>query len=366
MTTRRCFLRSATLLSLLMAALLSATACLDVGFYDTRCPSAETIVQQTVATAFKNDSGVAPALIRMHFHDCFVRGCDGSVLIDSVPPNSNTSEKDAIPNRPSLRFFDVVDRAKAAVEAQCPGVVSCADVLAFAARDSVVLTGGLGYQVPAGRRDGNTSLADDALNQLPPPFFNATQLVENFKDKNLTLEDMVVLSGAHTLGVSHCSSFAGVTNRGDRIYNFSGSADGIDPSLSKAYALLLRSVCPSNSGQFFPTTTPFMDLITPNKFDNKYYVGLQNNLGLFKSDAALMTNATMKALVESFARSESTWKTKFAKSMIKMGQIEVLTGTQGEIRRNCRVINPASTADVHPVLADESAGSSGFTGVAAS
>ncbi|CAN6349794.1 unnamed protein product [Urochloa humidicola] len=344
MTPKRCFLlRSATLLSLL-AALVSATACLDMGFYDTRCPSAETIVQQTVAAAFKNDSGVAPALIRMHFHDCFVRGCDG------------TSEKDAIPNRPSLRFFDVVDRAKAALEAQCPGVVSCADILAFAARDSVVLAGGPGYQVPAGRRDGNTSLAVDALNNLPPPFFNATELVDNFASKNLTLEDMVVLSGAHTLGVSHCSSFAGLGNRGDRIYNFSGSADGIDPSLSKAYALLLKSVCPSNSSQFFPTTTTFMDIITPTKFDNKYYVGLQNNLGLFKSDAALTTNATMKALVDSFVRSESTWKSKFAKSMIKMGQIEVLTGTQGEIRRNCRVVNPAGTQS----------GSSGFTGVAAS
>ncbi|CAL4910201.1 unnamed protein product [Urochloa decumbens] len=358
MTPKRCFLlRSATVL----AALLSATACLDVGFYDTRCPSAETIVQQTIATAFKNDSGVAAALIRMHFHDCFVRGGDGSVLIDSVPPNSNTAEKDAIPNNPSLHFFDVVDRAKAAVEAQCPGVVSCADILAFAARDSVVLTGGLDYQVPAGRRDGRVSNGTET-SDLPPPFLNATDLVRNFKKKNLTLEDMVILSGAHTLGVSHCSSFAGVGNPGDRIHNFSGSADGIDPSLSKAYALLLRSVCPSDSNQSFPTTTPFMDIITPTKFDNKYYVGLQNNLGLFISDAALMTNATMKSLVDSFVRSESTWKRKFAKSMIKMGQIEVLTGTQGEIRRNCRVVNPATTGSQ---VVTES-GSSGFHGVAAS
>ncbi|TKW07050.1 hypothetical protein SEVIR_7G282200v4 [Setaria viridis] len=362
--TRRCCVRFTTLLSLL-AALLSATACLDFGFYDTRCPAAETIVQQTVAAAFRNDSGVAPAIIRMHFHDCFVRGCDGSVLIDSTTNPNNTAEKDAIPNKPSLRFFEVVDRAKAALEAQCPGVVSCADILAFAARDSVVLSGGLGYQVPAGRRDGRTSNATEALNQLPPPFFNATQLVDNFASKNLTLEDMVVLSGAHTLGVSHCDSFAGIGNLGDRIHNFS-SSDGVDPSLSKAYALLLRSVCPSNSSQFFPTTTPFMDLITPNKFDNKYYVGLQNNLGLFISDAALMTNATMRTLVNSFVRSESTWKTKFAKSMLKMGQIEVMTGSQGEIRRNCRVVNPARTAGAHDDAVAGSSDSSGFTGVAAS
>jgi peroxidase len=153
-----------------------------------------------------------------------LQGCDGSVLIDSTP--DNTAEKDAAANNPSLRFFDVVDSAKASLEAQCPGVVSCADILAFAARDSVVLTGGLSYQVPSGRRDGRISLANET-GDLPPPFFNATQLVDNFTKKNLTLEDMVVLSGAHTLGVSHCSSFAGPRNPGDRLYNFSGSADGV-------------------------------------------------------------------------------------------------------------------------------------------
>ena len=110
-----------------------------------------------------------------------------------------------------------------------------------------------------------------------------------------------------------------------------------------------------------------MDIITPTAFDNKYYVGLTNNLGLFMSDAALLTNATMKALVDSFVSDETTWKTKFVRSMLKMGQIEVLTGTQGEIRRNCRVINPltaTATASARPVRA--APGSSESTGVAAS
>ncbi|KAL6607789.1 hypothetical protein ACP70R_040852 [Stipagrostis hirtigluma subsp. patula] len=360
MATRRCSSFTWALAGLLSVAAVGA--CIDVGFYDTRCPSAETIVQQTVAAAFRNNSGVAPALIRLHFHDCFVRGCDGSVLIDSTA--NNTAEKDAGPNNPSLRFFDVVDRAKAAVEAQCPGVVSCADILAFAARDSVVLAGGLGYQVPAGRRDGRISRDTEAGDELPPSTSTAAELVTRFAAKNLTLQDMVVLSGSHTIGVSHCDSFT------SRIYNFNNTPGAIDPALSKAYAFLLKSVCPANSSQFFPNTTLDMDIITPTRLDNKYYVGLSNNLGMFESDAALLTNATMRALVDTFARREGMWRTEFAKSMIKMGQIDVLSGTQGEIRKNCRVINRLNATAAGAAAGDhhllEGSGSSGSTGVAAS
>jgi hypothetical protein len=62
-----------------------------------------------------------------------VQGCDGSVLLEG--PNS---EKTAAPNL-NLRGFEVVDEAKADLEAVCPGVVSCADILAFGARDAVEL-----------------------------------------------------------------------------------------------------------------------------------------------------------------------------------------------------------------------------------
>lgn len=72
---KRCFCFTSAL-TVVLAALLSATtagACVDVGFYDKTCPTVETLVQQTVAAAFNNNSGVAPALIRLHFHDCFVK-----------------------------------------------------------------------------------------------------------------------------------------------------------------------------------------------------------------------------------------------------------------------------------------------------
>lgn len=104
-----------------------------IGFYSTTCPNAETIVRTTVTTHFGSDPKIAPGLLRMHFHDCFVQGCDGSVLISG--PNT---ERTAGANF-NLRGFEVIDDAKTQLEAACPGVVSCADILTLAARDSIAL-----------------------------------------------------------------------------------------------------------------------------------------------------------------------------------------------------------------------------------
>ncbi|KAM3348021.1 hypothetical protein ACQJBY_021743 [Aegilops geniculata] len=302
---------------------------LQVGFYNTSCPNAESLVQQAVASAFANDSGIAAGLIRLHFHDCFVRGCDASVLLVSA---NGTAERDAAPNKPSLRGFEVIDAAKAAVEKSCARTVSCADIVAFAARDSINLTGQAAYQVPSGRRDGNFSLDQDALNNLPPPTFTAQQLIDRFANKTLTAEEMVVLSGAHTVGRSFCSSFLA------RIWN--NNTATVDTGLSPAYAALLQALCPSSPNA---ATTTAVDPSTPAVLDNNYYKLLSLNLGLFFSDNQLRTNATLNTSVNSFAANETLWKQKFVAAMVKMGNIEVLTGTQGEIRLNCSVVNNRSS-----------------------
>ncbi|KAH0460868.1 hypothetical protein IEQ34_008443 [Dendrobium chrysotoxum] len=329
-------LLSLFLLVVVLAPPVAVQGQLKIGFYNTTCPSAESLVQQTVASAYANNSGVAAGLIRLFFHDCFVRGCDGSVLIDSTA--NNTAEKDAPPNNPSLRGFEVIDAAKSAVEAKCPNTVSCADIVAFAARDSSALAGNISYQIPSGRRDGNISLSSEASANLPSPLSNASTLIKAFASKNLTADELVTLSGAHSIGVSHCSSFR------NRIYNFSSSSQ-LDPTLSAAYAALLQLACPFNTSQSGNTTVA-LDLITPVALDNAYYKGVQLSLGLFTSDQALLTQANLSTAVNDNADNASGWATKFGRAMVQMGTTEVKTGTQGQIRKNCRVVNSANLGSI--------------------
>jgi peroxidase len=249
-----------------------------------------------------------------------------------VSPEGGRTERVGAPNNPSLRGFEVVAAAKAAVERSCPRTVSCADILAFAARDSVNLTGtNAFYQVPSGRRDGNISREVDSFD-LPGPNLTAQNLTAGFEAKNLTAEDMVVLSGSHTLGRSHCNSF--IFRNRERLAN---------GTISPAYQALLEALCPANTGQFTLVTTE-IDLSTPTVLDNNYYKLLPLNLGLHFSDDQLIRDAALNASVNAFAANETLWKERFIAAMIKMGNIEPKTGSQGEVRLNCSIVNPPSSS----------------------
>ena len=68
--------RKAAIFALLFCALARAAASdnqLVVDYYDTICPAAESIVFGVVTKAFLNFRGITAKLIRLHFHDCFVR-----------------------------------------------------------------------------------------------------------------------------------------------------------------------------------------------------------------------------------------------------------------------------------------------------
>jgi len=128
------------------------------------------------------------------------QGCDASILLDQSNSNSQP-EKLAIP----LRGYVEVNTIKAAVEAVCPGVVSCADILAYAARDSAILSGGFAFAMPGGRRDGFVSDMNDIFGNLPAPNMQVQDLITSFDNKGLNPTDMVALSGAHSFGQTHGS-----------------------------------------------------------------------------------------------------------------------------------------------------------------
>ncbi|KAK1277254.1 Peroxidase 5 [Acorus gramineus] len=317
----------ACFLFVIFTTISTSLATLQVGFYQHSCPQAEAIVRRTVAQAFSRDHTVTGGLIRMHFHDCFVRGCDASILLDSLP--GIDSEKMSPVNYPSLRGYEVIDEAKSTLENHCPQTVSCADIIAFAARDSAFVSGGIDYQVPSGRRDGRVSLAPEVLENLPPPTFNADQLKARFLEKGLSAEEMVTLSGAHSIGVSHCSSFNTRLN----------VKNAQDPSMDPALAAYLKTRCPPPSMDNRVDPIAPLDFSTPNRLDNEYYKNLKRNRGLLTSDQTLMSDRSTASMVNNNARHGSYWAAKFGEAMVRMGSIEVLTGSQGEIRKRCGVVN---------------------------
>ncbi|CAF1931428.1 unnamed protein product [Brassica oleracea var. botrytis] len=309
----------------LMGMFVSSDGQLQMNFYAKSCPKAEKIISDHIEKHIHNGPSLAAPLIRMHFHDCFVRGCDGSVLINST---SGNAEKDAPPNL-TLRGFGFVERIKTILEAECSRTVSCADIIALTARDAVVATGGPWWSVPTGRRDGRISNLTEASNNIPPPTSNFTTLQRLFANQGLNLKDLVLLSGAHTIGVSHCSSM------NTRLYNFSTTVKQ-DPALDSEYAANLKAnKCKSLNDN---TTILEMDPGSRKSFDLSYYRLVLKRRGLFQSDSALTTNsATLKMINDLVNGSEEKFYKAFAKSMEKMGRVKVKTGSAGVIRTVCSV-----------------------------
>jgi peroxidase len=219
----------------------------------------------------------------------------------------------------------VIDAAKAELEKTCPGVVSCADIVALAARDAAFLLGHISYKIPTGRRDGRVSISAEALQNLPPPFFNLTQLQDIFALKGLSTAEMVALSGAHSIGRSHCSSFT------SRLY------PTIDPTMDQGFGSFLRTLCPQNAN--VDGVVP-QDFVTPNKLDDQYYKNVKSLTALFFSDWSLLTSPETAQQVDSYSKVPGAFEADFIKAMVKMGSVEVLTGSQGEIRGpTCRLVN---------------------------
>lgn len=128
--------------------------------------------------------------------------------------------------------------------------------------------------------------------------------------------------GSHTIGQGSCRFFR------NRIYN----EDNIDSE----FATSLQANCPTTGGD--NNLSP-LDTTTPNTFDNSYYKNLQNQKGLFHSDQELFNDGSTDSDVDEYSSNASTFATDFANAMVKMGSLNPLTGTSGEIRINCKFVN---------------------------
>ncbi|CAL9129085.1 peroxidase 47-like [Musa acuminata AAA Group] len=312
---------------ILLIALLGCGAklgadALSMDYYMMSCPFMDQMVRSTVYQALRRDPTLAAALLRLHFHDCFVQGCDASVLIDST--EDNTAEKDS-PANLSLRGYEVIDRAKQLIEDQCPGVVSCADIVAMAARDAVFWAGGPFYEIPKGRKDGWRSKIEDTVN-LPAPTLNVTVLVKMFGQHGFDAQELVALSGAHTLGAASCASFK------NRLSNFD-SDNGVDPTLDTDMARTLWRACAAGDGSRVPFDR------SSYTFDSGYFNALRRGLGLLSSDQALFADPRTRPVVNAYAMNDAMFFLDFQQAILKMGLLDVKEGGRGEVRRDCRRVN---------------------------
>ncbi|KAF8007691.1 hypothetical protein BT93_K1630 [Corymbia citriodora subsp. variegata] len=322
------------------------------GYYAKKCPKALDTIRSAVKSAVAKEARMGASLLRLHFHDCFVNasffnfltllyafhfmsifnrlcmccmffympGCDASILLDDTA--NFTGEKTAFPNANSARGFDVIDTIKSKVEKLCPGIVSCADILAVVARDSVVELGGRSWQVQLGRRDSTTASLSAANTNLPAPTLNLSGLITSFSNKGFSTKEMVALSGSHTIGQARCVTFR------TRLYN--------ENDISSSFATSLKAKCPSSGGD--NNLSP-LDVTSPTSFDSGYFSNLVSQKGLLHSDQQLFSGGSTNAQVTAYSKNSGLFQNDFAKAMVKMGGLSPLTGSKGQIRTNCRRVN---------------------------
>ncbi|CAA7025223.1 unnamed protein product [Microthlaspi erraticum] len=335
---------------------------LHYDFYRESCPSADKIIAKTIREIYNARPSVAPALIRLLFHDCFVEGCDASVLLDV--DESLTTEKGAAPNL-SLKGFDVIEAIKSELENICPGIVSCADLLVLAAREAVLVAGGPFYPLETGRRDSVVAFREIADRELPSPQASLSVILASFSSRGFNERETVSLFGAHSIGITHCTFFK------DRLYNFSGTGKP-DPEINTGFLQELKTKCPFSASASSPSPSPgtglaptlpashssqsygmssengndaVIDLSYNNEggdenFGTRYYRRLLQKKGLMYSDQQLTGREETEIWVRAYASDSMLFRKDFAMAMMKLSNYHVLTGPLGQIRTSCSKVLP--------------------------
>ncbi|KAH7295212.1 hypothetical protein KP509_27G037400 [Ceratopteris richardii] len=307
----------AAVLLLLLAPLVSS---LSMDYYAISCPNVESIVRTTMRGLFVRDPTSPAAMLRLIFHDCSVFGCDASILLDSG--SDGTAELEA-PANLGVRRLDWIDNVKGRLEAACPQTVSCADIIALAAREAVAQNGGPNIDIPLGRLDGFSASSSAAESSLPSATISVSDMFAFFGAMGMSVPESVAILGAHTLGIAHCTNFV------DRLYPVR------DPNMGLLFANTLKARCPRQ----FPSNA-FAALDTSNfRFDNSYFRNILNGRGLLMIDSEIGLDPRTGPIVENFANSPGAFFDAFASAFVKLSSNNVLSGNQGEVRVNCHFPN---------------------------
>ena len=142
-------------------------------------------------------------------------------------------------------------------------------------------------------------------------------------------------TGGHTIGTTSCGLFR------NRLFNFN-TTTGADPTIDPSFVATLRALCPEGGDA---SRRVELDAGSGGKFDTSFFANLRSGRGILQSDQALWADATTRTYVERLlggvgrGRQRLNFNAEFAKSMVKMGNIGLKTGTQGEIRRVCTAVN---------------------------
>lgn len=196
------------------------------------------------------------------------------------------------------------------------------------------MVGGPFYNVRLGRKDGMISKAGNVEGNLPTVNFTMDKLIDYFVERGFTVQELVALSGGHTIGFSHCKEFT------DRLFHHSPTSP-TDPDIYPKFAEKLKTMCANYEKD--TAMSAFNDVITPGKFDNMFYQNLPRGLGLLATDNALDKDPRTKPFVDLYAVNQTAFFHDFGRAMEKLSVHGVKTGRKGEVRRRCDLFNSINT-----------------------
>ncbi|KAE8731574.1 Peroxidase 21 [Hibiscus syriacus] len=324
--SRHCCTSSIFLLLPLLLQLYSAESDLQLNYYAQSCPNAEEIIKQQVIKLYNKHGNTAVSWVRNLFHDCIVKSCDASLLLETV----NGVESEQKSDRSfGMRNFKYVKTIKEALEAECPMTVSCADIVSLSARDGIVLLGGPRIEMKTGRKDSKESYFSEVENSIPNHNDSIQSVLSRFRSIGIDTEGTVALLGAHSVGRVHC------VNLVHRLY------PNVDPTLDPDYAEYLKGRCLSPNPDPESVLYSRNDRETPMIIDNMYYKNLLKHKGLLMIDQQLTSDPTTSTFVEKMAADNGYFHDQFARAVMLLSENDPLTGDAGEIRKDCRYVNSA-------------------------